>query len=575
MIRALRAVVWMRWRTLRNTLRVKSRRDSLELLSRLMTVVAPVAVYIIFLAMAISLGGLAFTGARLSAGGLLNPIHLLLPVRIVLIAVIVPLILVPTGRSLQGGGAATTRMMLLPIPRGVLHLVEVVAGLFDPWMAFVPLSLLLIPAGFAAAGRVDAALVALAAGAGILACIGCLGTLGSALVQWLLRDRRRGELVVLAVMLVVIFIGFVPAMMIQGDQEWRDRERSRREARRNTPMPTLEQFDARLPAASLALPSELYGRAVRRALEGRPGPGLLCAAALAAEAALLFAISSRAHRRLLMTPAVQGRRGRKGKAGRLPLTLPGFRGAVPAVAVAQVWTFLRTVRGKLALLMAGPMVILMASMLGRIPADEVPFLAALASKGDLMVFVALAMAILSLQPLVLNQFASDRAGLTLQFLSPLSNVQLVASRALAGGLLLLVCVLPGLVVAWVMFRDVSIWLWLAALASGCSTFFLLTPLSILLSMTFPRASDLSSVGSAGNAHPLAGLMGVLSMLVSLLVSWLVTWLGSGLAGSPALAFLLAAGWAAVAAGLGMLCVPLLSEALARRRENLALVAQGR
>ena len=65
------------------------------------------------------------------------------------------------------------------------------------------------------------------------------------------------------------------------------------------------------------------------------------------------------------------------------------------------------------------------------------------------------------------------------------------------------------------------------------------------------------------------------MLVSLLVSWLVTWLGSGLAGSPALAFLLAAGWAAVAAGLALLSLPLLSEALGRRRENLALVAQGR
>ena len=45
--------------------------------------------------------------------------------------------------------------------------------------------------------------------------------------------------------------------------------------------------------------------------------------------------------------------------------------------------------------------------------------------------------------------------------------------------------------------------------------------------------------------------------------------------SAPLAFLLAAGWAALAAGLALLSLPLLSESLARRRENLALVAQGR
>ncbi len=573
MTRALRASIWLRWRILSNTMRLKSHRDRLERLSRIMSVVAPVVIYVLFLGMAGVIGSLAFAGARLAAEGRINLLLLLLPARIVLIAVIIPLIVVPVGRSMQASGAFTTRMLLLPIPRGVLHLVDVVAGLFDPWMAFVPLSLLMIPAGFFSAGSFGAAIVALVAGLGMLACIACIGALGSALVQWLLRDRRRGEAFILVFMLGVIFVGFVPTFMI-GPEE-RRRHQEERRTRDVTPMPDIEQFDARLPVASLVIPSELYGRAVRRSLEGRPAAGLACAAGLLAEAALLFSISARIHSRVLRTPAVQGRRKKTGRADRLPLVLPGLQGPVAAVALAQFRGFLRTVRGKLALLMTAPFVVVMAVALGRMQAEEVPFISSLAVQGEVFVLVALVMSMLSIQPLVFNQFASDRAGLTLQFLSPLSDVQLVASRALAAALLLAASALPGLAAAWLIIPGSSIWLWLAALASGCASFFLIIPLGILLSMLFPRSSDLSSIGGAGNAHPLAGFIGVITFLITVSVSWLVSWLGSGLAGSPMLAFLLAALWAALAAGIGAALMPLLAEALARRRENLALVAQGR
>ena len=48
-----------------------------------------------------------------------------------------------------------------------------------------------------------------------------------------------------------------------------------------------------------------------------------------------------------------------------------------------------------------------------------------------------------------------------------------------------------------------------------------------------------------------------------------------LAESPALAFLLVAGWAVVAAALSIPLFRLAERLLAQRRENLALVAQGR
>ncbi len=45
--------------------------------------------------------------------------------------------LAPVVIGVHGGAGRHTRLMLLPVPRRVLHLVEVVTTLLDPWVIFV------------------------------------------------------------------------------------------------------------------------------------------------------------------------------------------------------------------------------------------------------------------------------------------------------------------------------------------------------------------------------------------------------------------------------------------------------
>jgi hypothetical protein len=90
-----------------------------------------------------------------------------------------------------------TRLLLLPIPRRLLHLVEVVSSLGDPWVAVVGAGLTAFALGLLAGGRTIAMLGALVAGGLVVAVVVCAGSLVGFLVAWLMRDRRRGELLTL------------------------------------------------------------------------------------------------------------------------------------------------------------------------------------------------------------------------------------------------------------------------------------------------------------------------------------------------------------------------------------------
>ena len=141
---------------------------------------------------------------------------------------------------------------------------------------------------------------------------------------------------------------------------------------------------------------------------------------------------------------------------------------------------------------------------------------------------------------------------------------LAASRALF-------CFVPAVVVA----PGGSLFLWLAVPVGGVAVFFILAPCGAILSTLLPKTMDLNRLGQAGKPHPGASLLGMLCMLVG---AGPVLALGAAalfLLHSPAAAFLMVAGWAGVAAVISIPLYRVAEGLLARRRENLALVAQGR
>src|SRR5206468_8377902 len=153
--------------------------------------------------------------------------------------------------------------------------------------------------------------------------------------------------------------------------------------------------------------------------------------------------------------------------------------AASAVAVAEVRMILRTVQGKIAMCVTPGVVLFLGVLWARRPGEleihlPLPF-------GPLLGFAGILLALLTLEPATLNQFAMDRAGLTLEFLSPVSDRDLIrgkaAAAAILGGSRGLCCYLIALVTA----PGGSPFYWLAALAAGGAVFLLLASGGAILS----------------------------------------------------------------------------------------------
>jgi hypothetical protein len=121
----------------------------------------------------------------------------------------------------------------------------------------------------------------------------------------------------------------------------------------------------------------------------------------------------------------------------------------------------------------------------------------------------------------------------------------------------------------------SLSLWLTALLGGVSSYLLFAPVGAFLSALLPKESNLSSLGSAGNPHAAAAIVGFFLTVLSLLPPAALTMLGLLAFDSALIALALVAGWTLVTAVIAWLVARLAAVVLGDRRENLALVAQGR
>lgn len=571
MIRLYRAFLWLRWRLFVNGLKGSRQRDSAERTARISAVLVQVIFGFFFLLGAALLGWLAFLAGGLLGTGEIQAEPIFFGVRaIVFVAFATMVLLIPLGLSEQGSVAGSANFILLPVRRRALHGLEVTTALANPWVMFLVPGAMLLPAGLLLSGRPFTALHAFAAGLVLLGLAASFATLLSFLTQWLLRDRGRGEIFVLLLFAIIVLASFL--VPLAGDEELRALEEG--------PAPSAQQtgsewaFIPNLPGWTVGIPSELYASSVHSAVEQGAGAGLARLAGLLLEAALLFALSSAIHGRLLGSPESGRARGRSARRGESTLHLPGLSPGVSAIAQAQVRAVLRTVRGKMGVCVGGILTLVFGIVGQRVP-EMVPAGTFILADGSVLAAAGFLMALISLHPILLNQFAADRAGLALQFLVPISDRDLVRGKAVGGALLLGIAALPCIVAAFLLGAGASVWQWISVLLGMVSVYALMVPVGALLSTWFPKPADLSKIGTAGNAHGTAGLIGLVLTLFALVPPGLIIQVAGRQTGRPILTLALVALWTILTAAFSFTLLGPIAAAVRERRENLALVAQGK
>ncbi|HXI01676.1 MAG TPA: hypothetical protein VNI57_00730, partial [Candidatus Saccharimonadales bacterium] len=195
--------------------------------------------------------------------------------------------------------------------------------------------------------------------------------------------------------------------------------------------------------------------------------------------------------------------------------------------------------------------------------------------GATLAVAAVFLSLMSLQAFLMNQFASDGDGLALEFLVPLSDVDIVRGKAVGGALLLLAAMVPCILAAALLAPGSPIIHWLAMPLAVASVYALVAPLAAFLSMHFPRKVDLVRMGSAGNAHVAAALIGFVATLVAAVPPMAILGLIGSALGRSGLALGLTAAWAVLCTALSIPLLTGVARLAAARRENLLLVARGR
>ncbi len=564
-LHVLRSLAWLRWRILINTLTRTGARDMLERLSRAAESVLPLAIAVMLIPFGIALAGVGgWAGWALAR----NPADATWPLQAVRWALLIMFALTVLSPMIISGGnqtASIVRLLLLPISTRLLYLAHAAAGIADPWV-FLSIPVVAgVGVGLATNGQAWAGAIALLAGGAIVVALLGIAALASALLQLLVRNRRRAELVVLLGMLFVVAISILPSLLLTEPVSVANRPLRR--SHRNVPVPV---WVTRLVAT---LPSELYVATVKNGVAGRGSAAASSAAGLALWALALHGLTWPVYRRLLQTPATSGGRRSRIRSRRTVRTIPLVQARTSAVAVAFARLAFRTPRGRAVILMPIVMTAAFAAM-SAIKGTSIPIGPVHVGGGYSLALFGIVMGLLSIGPLVFNQFAVDRAGLTLEFLAPISTRELLYGKALGGAAIAAVpCAVAAVAGAFTGARAPL--LWLLVLLGACSSYAITAPVAAVLSLLFPRSVDLSSVGQGSNAHQVAGLLGFLAFALSCappvvltIVSWRI--LESSL-GAP----ILLAVWLAVALALSWIGFRIAERLLDERRENLAMVAQGR
>jgi hypothetical protein len=542
-----------------NSLEKTGSRDALERFSIAIERLGPLLAALLLIPSAIFLAALGIAaGYLLATGGSPIPFtatrYLLFAVPV--LALVGPLFLPAADRT------NPVRLLLLPIPASVLYVAQASSALGDPWnMLMVPL-LAGIPVGLAAGGSLTGALICLAAGVLFIAVIVGISALATSILHLVVRDRRRGELMALIFIVVIPLVAMAPGLL--GSQGRRQRGEPR--------TPVLPAWVSEAGARALDLyPSEAFVDGTRAGAAGYTSTGVAALSALGVTALVLHGFGVLAFRRVLDSPGTTGARRSAPMRAAWSARLPGLSTGASAVALAQLRLALRTPRGRAILLSPVAFFLIFAVMMYRNSGnmDFGPF--QFGSSGLGLATFASSMCLLSILPVAMNQFAVDKAGLTMALLSPLTDEELLAGKAAGNGLItappLLVCIAGALL----LFPAGSPYLWVALVLGLLSVHLLVAPVAAMCSAAFPRAVDMNSIGRGSNAHGAAGFIGLIAFLVAGVPPALLTLLATRFLDRPSLAPVLLALWCATAYVIGRLLFVPARRLFAARRENLAML----
>jgi len=566
-MRTLRAILWLRWRLLMGSLRGGQRRDSMEMVSRALAAVIPVAFVALSFGSVVAVCVLGFLGGRSIATGLVEPGVMVVIVRLTMVVMLGLIVVITIASPVQTAVSRYRRLLLLPISRHTLHLVEVLANLADPWIGFLVPGLIAFSLGLFVGGLRGPALMVLIASLAMMAVLATLGALIGFLVSWLFRNRRRGEIFTLLFVLSISFLAFIPATLSK-DLD------SRKKSPRYVEVFKVEEFDASLPRWSKVLPSEIYGRAILASVDRRTATAWLLVLAIGLEAGVIFVASAAVHRHLLTALEGDNRRRRSRSTHLLAGRLPFVNAAVSAIAITQFRNAMRSIRGRLIVLLPGPMIAVVTLLFRGMP-DEYRWASTLAGQGHLVLAAASVFAIYAMQAFTMNLFGSDRTGLSMYFLAPVDDADLALGKVVGAALVLEVAVVIALIASLAVAPTGSPFYWIATLFGAIATFLVLSPFAIWLSALFPVASDLSKTGAGGNPHPFPMLVGMVLTLAAAAPAGLILAADELWIHRPGAAFLFMLVWTFMAAAIAMPLVGLASRTIGARRENLALVAGGR
>ena len=246
------------------------------------------------------------------------------------------------------------------------------------------------------------------------------------------------------------------------------------------------------------LPPQLFFSAAENAVSGAFARSAGRLAALAAMTLIVHVFGLAVFRRVLDSPVSAGgvRGGRMH--GIWARRLPGLSSGASAVALTHLRLALRTPRGRSVLI--SPVVLfaffgfLMYRGSGAVDFGPFQFKGGV-SLAALMSFFCL----LSVVPISMNQFAIDRAGLTMALLSPLSEAELLAGKAVGNALIGLTPSLLCYLAALLMFPGGAPALWISVPIGLIAVYLVVAPVAAIASAAFPKTVDLNSVG--GNNAP--------------------------------------------------------------------------
>jgi hypothetical protein len=555
--RIFKAFVWLRWRILINSLERTSARDTLERFSVATEKLGPIITLALFIPSSIGLFVIGMTaGFGLGTGAWSIPFEI---VRYFLLIATIFTIFGPIILPGRDGGSAV-RLLLLPIPRWMLYISQVSGALADPWILLTVPIAIGVPLGAAIAGRPILALIALAAGLALLTLIAGMTSLTSSIIHLLLRNRRRGDLVMLIVVLALPLMGLLPSLIDTG------RHTVRRDGRVHELREAPSRVDRFAGRAFGYTPSELYHRSGLEAARSS-STSLMPVVALGLSAVAIQLLAFAAFTRMLDVPMSLGARRAGAFGGLWGRKIPGLSPGASAVAMTQLRLALRTPRGRS--ILVAPVLIFGAFAILIYRTGEMPLATLRLDSGLSLATFGTFVCLFSILPLAMNQFAIDKAGFTRQMLSPLTINELLAGKAVGNALIILCPAVWCFILPALIFGGGHPALWVALLLSMVATYLLVAPIAAALSAMFPRTVDLSSIGHASNAHQGAALLGLLAFVASAVPCGLLVLLATRVLDRQTLAPVLVLGWCLVAlVGSRLLFIPV-ARLVRQRCETLA------